>query len=1483
MSQRQPLAIVGYAYRAPDVGRKDLWEFLEQGKVAWSPVPSNRFNHDAYYHPNAEKAGFISSKGGHFLPDDPYAFDPSFFKISAEEAKFMDPQQRCLLECTFEATESAGIPLSDLLGSNTGVFASGTDPDHAIAIAKDLMNSSKYAAFGSSQSMFANRLSHFFGLTGPSVAVDAACSSSTYAIHLACQSILAGDCSTAFVGGSKLLIGPFGWVGLDQLGQEELLFNLHRDVGMDPNETSFVEAHGTGTPIGDPIDAGAIASVVGCHRSPSNPVYIGAVKSNFGHLEGASGLISIIKCIMMLERGTMLPNADFLEINPEIEGHGRLKVLPKSMPWPSGARKRVCVTNFGFGGSNAAILLEQGSRELSEEHRAMTNGNGIRTNGIEGAVNGNDVYYGFSKMMTPSGHANNSVAEHLYVFSAQSRNSLEAYQSSFADYLAGKPTSAGFAKNLAYTLGQRRTHFAHRVALVAESTRLLKDRLQSMAKCTRPGKTKDPVVAFIFTGQGAQTFRMGAGLQKYEKFAGAIQAAEQLLVTLGATWSLSEELNRDKLESRITDPEISQPACTAIQLALVILLKSWGIFPAAVLGHSSGEIAAAFTAGLVSFEAAIAIAYFRGIAAQEILAGQDVDGAMLAVGTSAQEARMLLQASKGYAVVAAVNSPNSVTISGDVDTIQHVHQQAEQQGRFQLTTPRFISSVTGTGESADPTLASYWVKNLVQPVQYLQAVETLYSSRGNIDGNGQGPDIMIEIGPHPALQSATKQTLERIASGGQNQAEHVKYVPTLMRTMAARTSLLKLAASLFEGGLDINLGAVNETTSSGVQIIDDLPAYAWNKADRYILQSRMATNWLHQGGPYKRLLGSRSPYSEGNEHVFRNVFTLDDLPWIRDHFINGNVLFPFTGFVSLAIEALRSLTTDVAPAVLIKEFHVKASLVIEEDERVDLTTKLRPAPTGSATVSSTAWSNSHQWTQHAYGLVEADHSHESLTESPHVQSALQILNRKTPEELDAQDSAATVSTLVLGRLDPDSHAHPEASPVTVDPPLLDSICHGFGPMLGSDRPGPTMVPSFCLQFRISNRIAADVGREFKVVSTLVGRPEKSEAHVRLVLFEVSTDSLPPKPVAEIGPLRLQGVERGNTIGLQLPESYTFKHVPYTNLMDTRALSEMVQGNAATQDELRKRHDLDRAAVHFLSRMFQEITDDDTSNVPVHYAKFLAWARRAIKASQHATTDAAALLDKVTSSSDTGKMVCAVGAQLPQIIRGEQLPMSIMLEDGLFQHTYEQYSTSRLNQAAANYIALLAACNPDLRILEIGGGTASATLPVLEGIHRATEGLLSSYQYTFTDISASFFDNARTKLSQWSGQLSYGKLDISQDPLSQGFAAESYDVVLASNVLHATPDMVETLKHVRAVLKPHGKLILVEGVVETPQPHVLPFALLEGWWLSEDSYRSTSGGPFFNKGLWSDLLSSTGFAGVEGSVDDYPGRPEHLHSAVVDKV
>ncbi|KAL9587952.1 MAG: hypothetical protein Q9203_003236, partial [Teloschistes exilis] len=1490
------------------VGRKGLGEFLEEGKSAWSPIPPDRFNHEAYYHPNAEKPGFLSSKGAYFLSDDLYAFDPSFFKISAEEARSMDPQHRILLECAFEAAENAGLPLRDLLGSNTGVFAAGVDSDYNIAMTKDMPTSSKYVAIGVAQSMFANRLSQFFGLAGPSITLDAAWASSAYALHLACQSVVAGECSTAFVGGSKLLTGPFQWMGLDMMGciswnpaplpaasgfgkgegaaciiikrlldalscgdsiravihhtacnhsgrtqgismpsrirQEELLRKLRHEVGVDTNETAFVEGHGTGTPI--------------------------------GHLEGASGLMSIVKCIMMLERGVLVPNADFREMNPEIEGHDRLKVLTKSVPWPSGMVQRACIS---FGGSNAAILLEEEPKTRSYMDRIMTNGDDVGVNKDEFHQDAKDV------------RRNKTIASRSSVnpeadLGNMSLNSLEA------------------SNHLAFTLGQRKTHFAHRVAVAAKSASCLKDHLRSMTKITKSGTAKDPVIAFTFTGQGAQYHQMSAGLRQHKDFAKTILKAEQLLLDLGASWSLTKELDKNEHESRIDDAEISQPACTAVQLALAVLLRSWRVLSAVALGHSSGEIAAAFTAGL------------------EILTDSEVRGGMLAIGTSAEEAQQLFEGSQGYIDVAAVNSPNSVTISGDVVAIQHVHEQAEKQGLFvrrlkvgvayhsrhmegvadsylasinpfcsscseptdqPSVKPWFISTVTGQRETVDTVNASYWVENLLQPVQCLKAMEALFSNIDTREGNDMVPNIMVELGPYPSLQSASKQILDRIATGTKSTGpiEQVTYLSSLVCAKQATTSLLNLAGSLFAAGLDLDLAAINHTDSSSPQMLHDLPPYEWNKTVRYIHQSRIAANWLHAGSPYHRLLGWKSPYCKGDEHAFRNIFTLDDLPWVRDHVVTGDILFPFTAFLSLAVEGFRSLDPGVAPAVLIREFHVPVSLRIEEDQPVDLTTSFE----------TLSWSDAHQWTRHSYGLIEADHSQDSLPRSSRVQSALEILNRKTLQQRDAQheytllepnhgfaygptfrnmthlwqDSDATVSTIVLRKLEVDPHGHPEASPVTVDPPTLDDIFHTLGVLMGRTGPGPTMVPSFCLRWRISNRIAADVGRQFSVVCTLLSRDNKSgTTHLQFVIFNVSTASSPPKPVAEIGPIKIQCIDRPDAHELRLPDSYTVKQVPYANLVDPDVLSEMVKCSSPETVKLRERYDIDRVAIHFLSRMLKDVANNDLSSLPVYHARFLAWAKRAVKAQQSAVLDSSMAVDKVSSSTDMAKMVCAVGAQLPQILRGEQQPLNIMFEDGLLQRSYEQYDCiDRVNQAAAGYIALLAACNPDLNILEIGGGTASATLPILRSIERATQGLSSRFQYTFTDISPGFFNNARTKLSQWTGHLTYSKLDISQDPLSQGFAAESYGVVLAMNVLHATPNIIATLENARTVLKPNGKLVLDGGY-------------------RKDSYRSPSSGPLLTKGLWNDVLSSNGFSGVEGFVDDYPGQPEHLHTAMWSK-
>ncbi|KAK8074288.1 hypothetical protein PG994_005187 [Apiospora phragmitis] len=631
MDPNPPLAVVGYAYRAPGVGRKGLWEFLADAKSAYSQIPPDRFNKDVSHHTSG-KPGFFPSEGGHFLPDDVYAFDALFFNIKAEEARSLDPQTRLMLDSKAVHTPSKNHTRMRLTNHQcrqddaAGVgwrryrsFCQATFSDYSMRLMEDLQTANRYAGLGISQSLVANRLSYFFGFIGPSVSVDAACAGTTYALHQACQSVRASDCSAALVGAASIISGPEMWVALAALGalspegksfsydsraagfgrgegggylivkplsdavgrgdpvraiirgtacnhsgqskgitmpsqaaQERLLVKLHESAGLSPRDTTFVEGHGTGTQAGDPIDAGAIAAVVAKEASSSNPTYLGSVKSNFGHLEGASGLVSVVKAIMMLEQECLLPNANFEKFNPDIVDDGRLKCF------------------LGFGGSNAAVLLEQASQ--------------VQTNGIH------------KPLILLNGHSPSTVAnEKLFVVSAKSSTSLEAYISSMADYLEKQPTSTQFLQDLSFTLGQRRTHFPrHRLAVSADSLGSLLDQLKSAPPNSKTAETLDGTIAFIFTGQGAQYFQMAAGLEKYDAFANAIKRAESLLTELGAPWSLTEELAKPQSESRIDDAELSQPVCTAIQPALVALLQSWGISPAAVVGHSSGEIAVLF-------------------------------------------------------------------------------------------------------------------------------------------------------------------------------------------------------------------------------------------------------------------------------------------------------------------------------------------------------------------------------------------------------------------------------------------------------------------------------------------------------------------------------------------------------------------------------------------------------------------------------------------------------------------------------------------------------------------------------------------------------------------------------------------------------------------------------------------------------------------------------------------------------------------------
>ncbi|KAL3458715.1 hypothetical protein BJX64DRAFT_301730 [Aspergillus heterothallicus] len=1587
-----PIAVVGVAYRLPGTGRKGIYEYLSEGKSAFSPIPKDRFEQEAYHSKNSEQGGVFSPEGAHFLTDDIYTFDAAFYNMTAEEVTSIDPQHRLLLECAFEAAENAGLPLPELSGSKTGVFAITDRCGYGEQLLNDLPTTTKYSTFSAAPCMAANRVSYFMGLQGPSITVDSACSSSTHAVHLACQSLRLNECKIAFTGAASLITTPHIMAVLDsmgalspdgksfsydarrngfgvgegaaclvlkrledavadgdtiqsvirhtscnhsghtrgitmpsQLAQEDILRRVHTEVGLEISETGFIEGHGTGTQTGDPIEGAAVANVMA--RDRADPVYIGSVKTNFGHLLSASGMISIVKAITMLQRAMILPNSGFKEMSPALDAF-KLKVPPVPVPWESDKPRRVCVTNFGFGGSNAAVLLEEFRDSILGPQADDKHGN---MNGLKGVPNTD--HEGISTHSPPPDrtlngiHANGSPQglrrQRLFAFSAKSEASLVSFWSNFTSYLKELPHSLmmndAFLTDLSFTLGQRRTHFPHRIGLVAGSVEELIQQLSSLSE-SRIGKARqgqELVPVFIFTGQGAQYAAMAAELYDYEPFAAALLNAECCLQEFGAKWSLAEELCKSEGEgSRINEAEISQPACTAVQLGLVALLHSWGISPSIVGGHSSGEIAAAYAAGFVSFRTALALAFFRGKAALELrMEGQSAPGGMVALGTDTETALKLLESTAkiGRACIAAINSSNSLTISGDIAAIDAIAQVAEVQGIFnrklkvdvayhshhmELVAASykaaiepfcraertrtevgnkaiFFSSVTGLKESAETVQdAAYWVKNLVSPVNFLQMVGSVLSR--------DGPDhrstlALIELGPHPALKGPIKNALQ---SAGQARAT---YLPTLARGTNDTRALLGVAQNMFILG----------TSLHDAHVLTDLPSYEWKKDARYLRKSARSAHELHPGHTYNPLLGWKMP-SEGTEHIFRQVFSLSTMPWIRDHQVAGDALFPFVGFVRLAVEALKSISREVT-SVLLREFHVKRSLVVHRDRNVDMTTKLRPAEMGTETFSSTvwtfevlSWTESGGWTLHAHGRIESGTVDFARSGSRAQRTAEEVLSMAslTTKTVESEYALIQESGISLGPtfrnmtklLTGPSVAVQDAVPPQIDGEtllgsqefmdlvMLDSPLHCAGSAcFGGDR-NSVFVPVYSSRLRLS-MIPVTAGQTFTTVARAVKLEKLAGlAHIQYVVLVRTESGRVPYAELDMTFQRL-GEVRSTIVGGSRPEGFHTALVPHIDFVKDKVLAELLADNGSDPTGLLPCPKLAAVSRHFLVQALKTMAGDNRSTLSPHHVKFLRWAERLAGESDsiHITSQ---LIDQVSRESAAGDLICAVGERIPEILRGQVQPLEIMVKDGRLTRYYEDNMVMRRScEALSRYVAALGEIKPKLRILEVGAGTGGATLPILEALSGGanSDRAPNFSQYVYTDISSGFFENARHKLSRWP-ELVYQKLDIGRDPEQQGIEVGTYDLVVAVNVLHATPDIEETMRNVCTLLKPGtGKLGIVEAA-DNDSPLVLPFALLPGWWLASDTYRALENGPLMPLDRWHQVLISTGFSGVDGAIE-----------------
>ncbi|KAK2612291.1 hypothetical protein QQS21_001717 [Conoideocrella luteorostrata] len=1045
VSWSEPVAIVGMSCRlsgdvlTPD----DLWTLLSRSRDGWTPMPSDRFSAQAYHHPNPQKAGCFNVDGGYFMKRDFSQFDAPFFNITKQEAIGMDPQQRQLLECTYHALENAGIPLKTIGGRKMGVFVGGRSSDYHIANLRDLNQFPMFDATGTHQSIQAGRISYVFDLRGPSMSIDTACSSGLYALHAAVQSIRSGESESAIVAGANLHLQPDDTASMSMLGilnkhgktfafdhraksgfargegiaclvlkplsqalkdgdcvrslivgtgtsqdgktvgmttpngeaQEQLIKDIYAQSNISLQDVGFIEAHGTGTKVGDPIEANAIQRVFGGGKSKRFPLYMGSVKSNIGHLENVSGIVSVIKATMMLEKRFILPNVNFERANDAIPlDEWNIKVPTTIRPWPAGKRF-VSVNNFGFGGSNAHAVLEALPSTLECRYGKV----GLRSE---------------CKLVVITAYDEDSVKRSA----AQLGVYLEQHPEIFEKRILG---------DIAYTLGQRRSHFPWRVALAVQSCNDLAGMLNG-AQATPRRASKIPNVAFVYTGQGAQWPEMGKGLlESYSVFSDSVHAAAAHLKTIGADFDLVAELRKDKSASLVNQAHVSQPICTAVQIGLTDLFASWGVKPTSVVGHSSGEIGAAYATGAITMQDAMEAAYYRGQAALKMkVKCNGIRGAMLAVGEGPAEIKKVIKTMHLRTVnVACENSPKSITASGDEQEIDMLAAELEAKSIFNrklrvevayhsshmmlvaddyMATIKnatacntqgvnFYSSLLGERLANLSHLGpSYWVDNLTKPVLFSSALKELY--------NQEKPDVLVEVGPHAALEGPIKQILKEISSSA---ATAVKYVPTLIRNQSATMAVLQSAGNLFVNGCELDFDAVNQS-SVGSQLptlINDFEPYPFSQ-HKYWHESRVDKQHRFKPFPRHDLLGLLEDLSNDTEPSWRNSLTTDDIPWLKDHCMQSLTTFPLAGYLCMIVEAasqraqLRGIPLDQIDGFRFREVQVTKAFIMDEGANYETHITLKSYAEGTRSYSNdwdefciSSWASTRGWLEHCRGLV----------------------------------------------------------------------------------------------------------------------------------------------------------------------------------------------------------------------------------------------------------------------------------------------------------------------------------------------------------------------------------------------------------------------------------------------------------------------------------------------------------------------------------
>ncbi|MCC7361296.1 MAG: SDR family NAD(P)-dependent oxidoreductase [Anaerolineales bacterium] len=1013
-----------------------FWRLLHDGVDAISRVPAARWDAAALHDPDPAAPGKLTVQWGGFL-DDVSGFDADFFGLAPREVERMDPQQRLFLEVAWDALESAGQTQTQLAGSATGVFVGVSTNDFQHLRLGDRQAIGPYDGSGTAHSIVANRLSYLLNLQGPSVAVDTACSSSLVAVHLACQSLRLAECDLAVAGGVNVILTPEPLIALSKAqmlapdgrcktfdarangyargegcgvvvlkrladalaandavlavirgsavnqdgrttgltapngrAQQAVMRAALRNAGLAPAHISYVEAHGTGTSLGDPIEVEALTAVYGA--SPG-PVYLGAVKSNVGHLEAAAGMAGLIKLVLALRHGVIPPNLHFQTLNPNITLAGTSFALPTTpQPWADvGPRRAAAISSFGFGGTNAHLILEDAPALPSPTAAASAE----------------------------------AAAAPVYVLPLSAHQPAALYQLAerYAEYLRAAPPLQAVVE----TAALRRTHHAYRFAAVGASAPDLADQLAEFA---RAAEAVPPVgegrPAWVFTGQGAEDCRLPAAfLDRAPAFRAALAACDQALAAhLG--WSVTDYV-LGRLPGRDwRDTGVAQPVTFAVQVALAAQWRAWGLAPEAVAGHSVGEIAAAHVSGALTLADAAWLVAQRG----RLMHTQHGQGRAASAQAAPAEAEAVARRSAGRVCVGAFNSPTSVIFSGEAAALAEVEAEWLAAGRFfrylpvdyafhspamqpvadelvrlaahvtpQAAAVPFVSTVTGEFASGADLNAAYWGRNVAASVRFGAALATLLAD---------GCDAFLELGPHPLLQRPMQQS---VAARG----AVATLTAALRQGQDPALTLRQALAALYRAGVPVDWARLYPVRQHPVA----LPPYPWQHTAFGVAPAapRPLADAAEPG--QHPFLGRRRHSPLNADVVFEARLDPQAVPLLLEHQLHGLAVAPAVVLLDLALSA--AVRAGHPLPLALEGALIQSPLVIEPGVERVLQIVLQPEGADAARFliyTGVVAAGAVTWTEHARGRVRWN-----VTDAPAPPVDLAALRAALPREVAPAD------------------------------------------------------------------------------------------------------------------------------------------------------------------------------------------------------------------------------------------------------------------------------------------------------------------------------------------------------------------------------------------------------------------------------------------------------------------------------------------------